>query len=345
MEQFMRSKKTTLIVKPKRNSTWFDRYSEYITLPNILIAVGFIVTIIIGQQISNAKFQRSKAAAESASFIVLPKSAILSPSGTLEVWIRAAHSVAFIHATLSYDSSKVQLTQEPTLAAPSIYRVVSQTSLSEANSTGKLSIVLGLDPASKIQFQTGIFQFLTLNVTSITNDHDVQTTIVMSPDTAQIVNFDSSPIAYVLTSEGSTITINPTVPTQTPTPTSVPIVIGAATPTSTPLPTITNTPVPTTAPTGTPDTSAPTVTISRPANGETFRNSIYVSSRATDPESRITAIKVFFDAKLYRTCTNVTSCTAWLNTWRVSKGTHSIVVTATNQAGLTNSKAIIITKK
>lgn len=333
-------KKGYLIVKPKRPVQWYDRVTPYLTVPNILITLGLIVTIIIAQNIQKAKFERSKAATEQATISILPATATITSQTTdLQIWVSG--TTGFAHVTVTFDPQKIQLTKDPTLVATTLSRSIQSTSMATANATGKVIFTVGMDPTKISSYPTGMYHFATLTVKSVTGLSDQQASVQVLTAESQIVN--TTAVAYSLSSAGSTITINPTQPTAT----SAPVSGTPVPPTQTPIPTST----PVYAPTATPtpstgdDQSAPVITISRPKNGDTFRTSLYVSARASDPESKITAIKIFFDAKLYRTCTNVTMCTAWLNTWRVSKGTHSIVVTGTNQAGLTNSKAIIITKK
>ncbi|MDO8600091.1 MAG: Ig-like domain-containing protein [bacterium] len=96
-----------------------------------------------------------------------------------------------------------------------------------------------------------------------------------------------------------------------------------------------------------PDTTSPVVTISSPQDGAILsaKGSISVSASVSDA-SGIASITIKFDAGTLKTCSSVSSCSAKLPLSKVSSGSHTITVTATDAspAKNTSSKSIMVTK-
>jgi hypothetical protein len=97
-----------------------------------------------------------------------------------------------------------------------------------------------------------------------------------------------------------------------------------------------------------PDTTPPTVTIISPADGTTVsRGNISINASASDA-SGIAQIRIFVDGELIKTCYNANSCSGNVNANKLTVGTHTITVQATDKGwpvANTNSASITIIKR
>ncbi len=109
---------------------------------------------------------------------------------------------------------------------------------------------------------------------------------------------------------------------------------------TTTIPTTTVTPTPTTS-----DTQAPVVTISKPVNGTNISgvSKFLIKSTASD-SSGIKTISIYFDSTKVKTCTRVTVCEYSKVTWNISKGSHTIKVTVTDNKGNVATKSVSVVK-
>lgn len=116
--------------------------------------------------------------------------------------------------------------------------------------------------------------------------------------------------------------------TATPTP-------GGGAPTATPTRTPTRTPTPVPG-------AGPTVTIRKPADGTTLPpyGGFQIDASASDSVG-ITAIRIYGDGVLLKTCTSTTTCVVW---WNPPAGAHIVVVTATNSVGQSESASVTVTR-
>lgn len=191
-----------------------------------------------------------KAVPAAVEIFFIPDTADLPPDTTFALNIDVkSNKVGFVRMELDFDNSKIGLTGD-IQTTDKLKTVMRKTSVSEANSTGQIVVVLGLSTGDKDNPPTGVFEFMRMTFGKISgsgttnisvNDNGVQ---IADMDANELV-FTSSPATINLTA-GPTPTYTPTpTPTYTPTPTKTP------TPTNTETPTPTNTPVPTKEPTPT----------------------------------------------------------------------------------------------
>jgi hypothetical protein len=89
------------------------------------------------------------------------------------------------------------------------------------------------------------------------------------------------------------------------------------------------------------DTTPPVITILSPSNGATVGASTTISATASDV-SGIATIRILIDAVQVATC-GATSCSYTWNTSGVSAGSHTIQVTATDNASTPNTGSTSIT--
>jgi hypothetical protein len=215
----------------------WNRFSEFlkkhkIDIRLVLLIIPLLAIFGIVILIKNYQSIGTEAAIHQAALSFQVSSTTLPPQNTFGIWINADSPTAFADVELSFDQTKVKLAQEVSISN-TLTRQVKVTTMAEANSTGKVSIVLGLDPANRSNPPSGAFQIAGLTLAGNTTAQNVITAVTFNTSAMQLVAMDQS--VFTLTSTPLAITVNPAVATPTPT----------ATPTSTPRPTVTPTGLPT----------------------------------------------------------------------------------------------------
>src|SRR4030042_940626 len=94
-------------------------------------------------------------------------------------------------------------------------RVGTRTTPSEANATGIINLSLALDPAQRASPPTGTFQLATIPLSPNTAAQNISATLHLDTPAMQVVNPDTP--LFTITTVDSTITLNVTPPTPTPT--------------------------------------------------------------------------------------------------------------------------------
>ncbi len=90
------------------------------------------------------------------------------------------------------------------------------------------------------------------------------------------------------------------------------------------------------------DTTAPTVTVTSPANGSIAGRTVAISALATDNVG-VVKTEVYIDGKLYSSSNSSSVQYTW-NTKRASRGTHTITVRAYDAANNVGQSLVTITK-
>ena len=196
------------------------------------------------------------------SLSIVPNNTTLSASKKFEIWANAGNKISFIRGVITFDTNQLKMDSVLTPTS-TLNRIIDETTIDRANTTGKFVFVLGVEPTSVASkpsgnFKIGDIYFSPKNLTSTQVNWDkIDYQIVYEDLSIAQATFSDSVIAAVITTPTPTATPTPTT-TVTPTPTSTPTATPTPTPTitATPKPTITPTPTPT--PTATP-TPTPTV--------------------------------------------------------------------------------------
>jgi Bacterial Ig domain len=314
------------------------RFSEFlknhkIDIKYLLLVIPIIAIFLIVREAQHLQDIRSKADVHNASVAFQLQNWTLPPAGNFDVWINADSPVAFVNIKISFDPSLVNMTNEITTTG--LNTVIQKTSMAEANSTGNVSIVLGLDPSQLNNPPTGTFQVASMTFNANTANPDITTAISFNAGQMQLVAIDQS--VFALTTTNLNLVLNPTA---TPTPSATPV----PTPTQTPMPS----PTPTATPTPTPgDFTPPAVSITSPANGYHIpsKGSFAVRSTASDA-SGISRIVISLDGVAQKTCSNTTSCQVNISAKSISAGSHTIAATATDKSANHNTatSTISVTK-
>ncbi|MCX6703824.1 MAG: carboxypeptidase-like regulatory domain-containing protein [Candidatus Woesebacteria bacterium] len=258
--------KTPLLSKLKTRSTEFLK-NHKVDVKYLLLGIPITVAFLIASIIQNNQTIGTQAAVHQASVAFQLASWDLPPQGTFGVWVNSDSPVAFSDVELSFDPKLVKMTTEVAIKT-GLTRKIRVTSMADANATGKISIILGLEPSMIGNPPSGAFQIADLTFSSNTSSQNVSTKITFTNPSMQLVAVDQS--VFTLTTTGIDLVINRVSPTPSPTPvptasptptpkptsTPIPVPTTSAGPTATAVPTKAPTPVPTPAPTS---TRAPTV--------------------------------------------------------------------------------------
>lgn len=309
----------SVIVPPSQSSifhkTWElftknPKVAPYVSL-GLFLLVGLVVTSAIVRGPQNIGI---KAATHQAKISVLPSTTLaLPPNGTVQVWITPDSQVSFVRAAITFDKSLIKLNQETTLTTTTWARVISQTSMNEANTTGILNIVVALDPQYIAQSPSGTFQLATLVFSSNTTTPNAETTINVSTNDSQMVAFDTT--EFSLTGVGTSVIVNPVT---TPTPTV------AATPTITP------------------DSVPPIVSITNPVNGSAVSKNTKTTITATASDNiKITSVVFQVNQQTQCTVTNAPYTCDW--TPRGKPGSFVITAKALDAAGNASTSSSTVT--
>lgn len=218
----MKRSSTTIIIKSKnkRLPMWLQRVMGSLTLTNIFIFFVFIACVVIAQSVATNQFKRLKAANGTAKVSILPASTTLTSSVSTQVWVTSDKPVAFSHVTVKFDQTKLALDAEPSFSSTVLNQIVMKTTVLDANATGVFTFALGIDPAQRTNPPSGTFQLATLKFKSKTAAANVATSV--SVDSTAIDVVDISAVKFSVTTQASTITINPLAATATVIPTARP---------------------------------------------------------------------------------------------------------------------------
>lgn len=260
----------SVIVSPTTPSApiWQQKLFRYLNGRTVLLALFVASTIGVASQITKSTQTTTKAAVGEATISILPETGAVPPEKSFHIWTNTTKSVGFMSVDITFDPTKLVLTQEPTFTAASTNvcviqngvvnqpcQHVSVTKKDDANTSGHVIFTTGVDPTYLIDAPNGVFQIGALSFSNKSTEINDTTTIAVSTSTSQYVDLNAVP--FNLKATNATVTINPSTTTISPTidPGTTPIVIGA-TNTPTPVPP-TATPVP---PTATPTVVPPTAT-------------------------------------------------------------------------------------
>lgn len=211
-------------------------FINLLILTILIIALPFAVWLV--QQVVQ---YRPKAEAEPLRIFFAPSNVTLPPNSTVKVMFDAkSQQIGFARVVLDFNNDLFELTNEISTTSQ-LATVIEKTSKAEANSTGKITLVLGLSPDDKGNPPTGIFELAQLPLGPAPASHGISPITVDTTD-SQNVNLNVQELS--INAEAANITVAPEAsppPSDTPTPTST----NTPPPTDTPIPTNTPPPTPT----------------------------------------------------------------------------------------------------
>lgn len=259
-------------------------HSHKVDFKYLLLAIPIIAAFFIFQEVQKEQSLKTAASLHQASVYFQIANWCLPPESTFEVWVNSDSTVGFADVELTFDPTLVKLTSEIT-TYESLTRIINVSTMSNANSTGKISIVVGLDPSKIATPPSGTFRVASFKLNANATNSAVST-VNFDNANMQLVSMDQS--AFTITTTGLTLNLNST-PTPTPTtvptvtPTPMPTATATVKPTATPTTAPTATVTPTVAPTSTPvvtSTSTPMVTSTPASTGKYQVSGVVTNSQS-----------------------------------------------------------------
>lgn len=196
----------------------------------LLYAIPIIAIFLIARAVQNNQSLKSKAGTYSANVLFQLSNSSLPPESTFQVWFNTSAPVAFASTEINFDPTLVKMTKEVTLTSTVLIRTIKVTPMAEANTTGKIYIILGLDPTKLTTSPTGAFQIADITFNALTTGSNVSTALTFNTNGMQVVSTDQT--LFSLSSNNLTLTLNPTA-----TPSPVPSTTSTPAPSLTPKPT------------------------------------------------------------------------------------------------------------
>lgn len=233
-----------LIISPKP-IRWYEKAARSLHLSNdALIYLGVFLFLVIGYFITRATLHWQggpiKAGSNTVKISIQPAAAEMPPNTTFQLWETADNPVLVTTARIIFDPTRVKMIGEVSTSPSPLTRVIQQTAMSEANTTGVINLTLAKDPVIKTNPPIGSFELATIPM-SVNTAQSLSTTLHLDTGALQVVNPDSS--LFTITAVDALVSLNPpATPTPTPKPTATPTPTARATATPTPLPTPTVTP-------------------------------------------------------------------------------------------------------
>ena len=287
----------------------------------LLLIIPVVATFLLVKAVQYRQSLNSRAGIHQASVAFQLQNWNLPPENPFEVWVNSDSPVSFANVSISFDPALVKLTHEIALSGR-LTRIVKVTTMAEANSTGVVSIVIGLDPAMVNSPPVGAFQVATLTFDTKTLNPNIATVVSFDTSKMQLVATDQS--MFQLAGTNLNLMLNPTA-----TPTPFPV-----TPPQTPPGTATPSPG---------DTIPPLVNITAPVNGSVIPTKGSLSVRATASDaSGIATIIISIDGKTSKTCSGTTSCQTNVAVNKLSSGSHTITAIAIDNSAKKNTSSISI---
>src|SRR3989344_2770620 len=182
----------------------------------LVIVLSLPVALTLLRQRTTYKIQ---AVVEPVDLSFSPSSKTLPPDSTFRIMVNArTNNISFARVVFAFDRTKVNLVSEITTTS-AMGTVVERTPRTNANSTGRATLVLAVPPG--VTLPTGTFEFARFNLTRISTTANDTTQLQFTQSDIQVVDTtaEAAP-SYSFTN--ASLTLNPTVtptPTYTPTPT------------------------------------------------------------------------------------------------------------------------------
>jgi hypothetical protein len=214
--------------------------NKYTILTIFVVVLAVFAIYFFAKEVQKRQSLNSKAGVDTVQLFFQIGEIVLPPQTDVYVLASTNKSVGFARVVMEFDKSKVNLSSEVNVSESSFKKIIKVTSKDEANSSGIVEIVLGVDPSDTQTIPSGNIQIGKFTLSSVTNSENVITSMNFSQSSSQIVDMDAQ--IFSLTTNNLSIKINPLLVTATPLSTQIPnepnVVVSSPTPmlvTATPL--------------------------------------------------------------------------------------------------------------
>lgn len=193
----------------------------------LLIVVSLTILTIVSLKLPQIQKIVSHASGQSVLVSISPSQATLPPNKTFQVFLNSEKAIVFARVVVTFDKTKLKLVKEPQILDSRFTNSILKTSMNEANNTGKIVWVAGIDPLQKSFAPKGSFQFANMTFDLITPSASTSSLILNTGDSEVVAISDDRNFVIPLTvnSSNSVLTLNPVTQTPTPTPTQNSLII------------------------------------------------------------------------------------------------------------------------
>lgn len=178
----------------------------------ILILVAMVIPIagiFIGVELSQRyESIRSEAGVNQANIFIQPSQSNVTGQTAFQLWVTVGNPVGFVSTEINFDKNSLKLLNEVNTTTSILKKDILVTTMANANSTGKITVVLGLDPANIANPASGTFMLANLNFGPNTQNQNVSTVLVVNNTNTQVVGMDTS--NFTIASANSSLIVNST---------------------------------------------------------------------------------------------------------------------------------------
>ena len=270
----------------------------------------------------------SAVTSNTATFSFDPGALTLPLDGTTQLKVSVgSEKISFVHAEITFDKDKVKLAENISISGSPLTRVIKVTSASDANSSGKIQVILALDPEKASNPPTGNVTLATLKWATNTSTSNVTSSVKFS--TSSLKAYNTKAELFTIKSSDISLSLNPASST-TPSTTEPSSGTGTGTGTTTK------------------DTTPPTVSITAPSNGSSIARvgTVEIKANASDGDSGTGIARVEFYVNKWLMYSDTSSPYSY--SWRVfsRRGVpYTITAKAYDKAGNSASSSVTVKTK
>lgn len=149
---------------------------------------------------------KAKAGTDTANFFTQPQNLILPSFLDVQIWVTVKNPVGFVATEMTFDKSVVKLAKDIDTSPSPLKKKINVTSVNDANNTGKISIVLGLEPSDISSPANGTFRIANIKLEPNSDLKNLSSKFSFMQQNTQVVGMDES--AYTITATNGDVKIN-----------------------------------------------------------------------------------------------------------------------------------------
>lgn len=221
------------------NQLFIDSYtSKKNDLKFLILLIPLAATLLLVRYLVDNKIIgiNSKAGTGQASLFFQTNSTQIPPEFAAKVLVQTDGPVGFVSTEIVFNNNLVKIAAAPDISTSPLKKTIFITDVNEANNTGRMSLVMGLDPSKITSAPNGSFQLASIRFISATTSLNQNTSLSYNNSKSQVVNINKN--VFNLSLNSLNMVINPSA-TMTATPTAVPTSTATSTPKLTATPTAT----------------------------------------------------------------------------------------------------------
>jgi len=188
MNHLSGDKYTDMIVK--KPEPWYKNRKALLLLGFFVMLSGLVYAayMVFSRNFNN----KSSAATGTATVSILPSTATIRSSYNMQLWATSDKPVSFARVEVKFNKKYLKLTKVPTVKNKYLARIISRSTVEEANKNGVVVLVLGLTPELRNKPPKGTYKladltFAPLNKTSAKSVISVRTSGTQFVDDDEVI--------------------------------------------------------------------------------------------------------------------------------------------------------------